>query len=103
MYSKSIESSVSRTKERKVTMNEVLFDYSALKGRIKEKYDTYESLVPHLSYGMSSLSSKLNNHARFSQTDMLDLADLLDIKDEEFSKYFFTVKVRKIEQDKQEA
>lgn len=79
-------------------MNEVTFDYSVLKGRIKEKYDKYENLVPHLSYGMSSLSSKLNNHARFSQHDMLELADLLDIEDSEFSRYFFTVEVRKTEQ-----
>lgn len=78
----------------------VIFDYSRLRGRIKEKFDSQEKLAKQLSYGLTSLNLKLNNHVNFSQVDMLELAAVLDIPDEEFSSYFFTVKVRKTEQEK---
>lgn len=76
----------------------VEFDHSALKGRIKEKYDTYDNIVPLLSYNTTSLSQKLNGRVSFSRKDMLELAKALDIPDSEFSRYFFKVKVRKSEQ-----
>lgn len=78
-------------------MKNLEFDYSKLKGRITEKFGSYKNLVPHLSYGESSLSAKLNNNSRFSQPDMLELANVLEIDDKSFAAYFFKLRVRKNE------
>ncbi|EKB54508.1 DUF739 family protein [Facklamia hominis] len=80
-----------------MSLMDVEFDHSALKGRIREMYGTYDNLIPKLSYGETSLSQKLNGKVNFSRKDMLELAKALNIPDTEFSRYFFIVKVRKNE------
>lgn len=73
----------------------IIFDYSKLKGRIKEKFDNQKAIADHLSYGYTSLSMKLNNQVSFSQEDIIELSKVLEIPDEKVSAYFFNVKVRK--------
>lgn len=74
---------------------EIIFDYSKLEGRIKEKFKSQQNLAEQLSYGKTSLNLKLNNKVSFSQKDILELATLLEIPDEEVSSYFFKQIVRK--------
>lgn len=67
----------------------LLFDYSKLKGRIKEIYGTqgYFARAMHLSE--QSVSDKLNNKAQFTQNEIILACDLLKIPYEEISIYFF--------------
>ncbi len=74
------------------------FDYSKLKGRIKEVYDKYENLVPKISMSEATLSRKLNGKSYFDSQEILELSEALGIPDEERDQYFFKVKVRKSEQ-----
>lgn len=74
------------------------FDYSKLKGRIKEVYDKYENLVPKISMSEATLSRKLNGKSYFDSQEILELSEALGIPDEERDLYFFKVKVRKNEQ-----
>lgn len=74
------------------------FDYSKLKGRIKEIYDKYENLIPQISMSEATLSRKLNGKSYFDSQEILELSEALEIPDEERDLYFFKVKVRKSEQ-----
>ncbi|API89007.1 hypothetical protein BKP56_06950 [Marinilactibacillus sp. 15R] len=73
----------------------ITFDYSKLEGRIKEKFDSQQNVSDQLSFSKTSLSMKLNNRVSFGQKDILELAKVLEIPDNEIAKYFFEVKVRK--------
>lgn len=83
-------------------MSEITFDYSKLEGRIKEKYDTQSRLACTLGMSKQALSARLNNRTPFTQTEIRNLTELLDIPDEEMKRYFFTVTVWKNEQKKEE-
>lgn len=83
-------------------MNRVEFDYSKLRGRIREKFGSYKKLAPHISFTTVSLSNKLNNKSYFDSPEILELAKALEIEDEELNAYFFNLIVRKDEQAKQE-
>lgn len=74
------------------------FDYSKLKGRIKEKYNTYENLVPLINMSEATLSRKLNGKSYFDSQEIIDLSNALEIPDSERDQYFFKVIVRKNEQ-----
>ena len=69
------------------------FDYSRLRGRIKEKCDTQDAFAEKLGIGRVSLSQRLNNLLDFSQDEMFKACDVLDINKAEIPSYFFTVKV----------
>lgn len=70
------------------------FDYSKLKGRIREIYGTYENLLPKLTMSEATLSRKLNGKSYFDNQEMLELSDALDIDKDEFEHYFFKMKER---------
>lgn len=74
------------------------FDYSKLRGRIREVYGKYENLIPKISMSEATLSRKLNGKSYFDSHEILELSDALEIPDEERDLYFFKVKVRKSEQ-----
>lgn len=71
----------------------VEFDYSKLKGKIKEVCGTQDNLASKLSIGRVSLSQRLNNQLVFSQDDILEICSVLNISDAEIPIYFFTEKV----------
>lgn len=75
------------------------FDYSKLKGRIKEKYNTYENLVPLINMSEATLSRKLNGKSYFDSQEIIDLSNALEIPDDQRDSYFFKVIVRKDEQN----
>lgn len=68
-----------------------MFDYSKLKGRIKEKYDTQDRFAKSLGIGRVSLSQRLNNNLDFSQKEILRASELLEIPTEEIPVYFFQI------------
>lgn len=74
------------------------FDYSKLRGRIREKFGTYERIDPYLSFTTITLSRKLNNKGYFGSDEIIELSKALEIEEEEMNEYFFNLIVRKDEQ-----
>lgn len=79
-------------------MEKIIFDYSKLRGRIKEYYENETKFSKIISSSPASLSAKLNNKTYFKPTDIVKILDVLEIPDEEVKLYFFNQKVRKTEQ-----
>ncbi len=69
------------------------YDYSKLRGRIKEKCGTQDAFSEKLGIGRVSLSQRLNNQLEFSQDEMLKACSILEISMEDIPRYFFTLKV----------
>ncbi len=74
------------------------FNYSKLRGRIKEVFSTQDNFAKALGIGRVSLSQRLNNLLDFSQEEIHKSCELLGITDEDISVYFFTLEVQKHEQ-----
>ena len=71
----------------------MLFDYSKLKGKIKEKGLTQEELANKIEIDKSTLSLKINNQSVFTQEEIFKIINILEISPEEIEEYFFTIKV----------
>lgn len=65
------------------------FDYSKLLGRIKECGYTQETLSNKISCSEATLSLKLNGRSFFEQRLIIEVCDLLNIREEEIGAYFF--------------
>lgn len=87
----------SETRTRKVV--KMAFDYSKLRGKIKEVFGTQDNFAKALGMGRVSLSQRLNNYSDFSQKEINKAYKLLNLSIEEIPKYFFTAKAQKHEQD----
>lgn len=70
------------------------FDYSKLKGRITEMYDSQTGFAKVMQVSDNHLSSCLCNKTRFSTKAMDRMIELLCIPEEEIGEYFFKLKVR---------
>lgn len=68
------------------------FDYSKLRGRIVEKYGTIGNFCDEFGITQTAMSDKLNNRARFKQTDIMRIVSMLDIDFAKIPEYFFTEK-----------
>lgn len=69
------------------------FDYSKLRGKIKEKYATQNAFAKQLGISCVSLSAKLNNRVQFTQLEMEKCCELLGIS-REFIPIFFYSEVK---------
>lgn len=71
------------------------FDFSKLRGRIKEKLNNEAKFAEKLSISPASLSSKFNNRSDFSASEISRATDedVLDISINEIGEYFFTKKL----------
>lgn len=78
----------------------VEFDYSKLRGKIKEICKTQDVYASKLGIGRVSLSQRLNNILDFSQNEIRLSCDILDIGTDEIPVYFFSLKVQKNEPHK---
>lgn len=67
-----------------------MFDYSKLKGKIKEKGFTQEDIAHHINKDKSTISLKLNNQSLFVQDEISEIVKLLEIPGKEIKEYFFT-------------
>lgn len=72
----------------------VEFDYSALRGKIVEKFGSQKEFAVALGLSERTLSMKLNNKVYFTQDEMTKTAKLLDVKIGRLKEYFFTPKVQ---------
>lgn len=70
-------------------MERTIFDYSKLKGKIKEIYGTQSSFSSKLGLSTVSLSAKLNNDMDFRQEEIQKCVQLLGIQNNEIHSYFF--------------
>lgn len=65
------------------------YDYSKLKGRIIEKYDTYKAFADALGISPQYLSAKLNGSIDITKSDIEEWSRLLSIPMSEVGIYFF--------------
>lgn len=72
----------------------VFFDYSKLKGRIVEKFGTQDKFASKIKLTSKTISNKLNNKTAFSDKEIMQWCEVLDISNDEINKYFFTPKVQ---------
>lgn len=73
------------------------FDYSKLRGKIREIFKTQSAFAEAMGMSSTSLSAKLNNNVEFSQKEIDRAVDLLKIEKEDIPAYFFTLEVQEAE------
>jgi len=66
------------------------FDYSKLRGKIREIFKTQSAFAKAMGISSTSLSAKLNNNVEFSQKEIDKAVKLLKIEKEDIPAYFFT-------------
>ena len=71
----------------------IIFDFSKLRGRIKEIFGTQTVFASQMPINEATLSNKLNNNVEFSSKEIIRICVLLNISFEQIPKYFFTLKV----------
>ena len=76
---------------------EVQYDYSKLRGRIREVLGTEGLFAEKLSRSQNFLTKVFNGESFFSQKDIETGTDVLNIPVQEIGTYFFTKKVHKNE------
>ena len=69
-----------------------MFDYSKLRGRIREILGTQSMFAKLLGISEATLSKKLNNETDFTQSEMNKSCELLKFESSEIPAYFFTIK-----------
>lgn len=73
------------------------FDYSKLRGKIREVFKTQSAFAKAMGISTTSLSVKLNNNVEFSQKEIEKAVELLKIDKEDIPVYFFTLEVQEPE------
>jgi hypothetical protein len=71
------------------------FDFSALRGRIVEKYGTFAAFADAIGMSRASLSQRIMNDVAFKPDEVILICSpkVLDIAPEEIGKFFYTPKV----------
>jgi len=69
------------------------FDYSKLRGRIREVFNTQENFAKNIEISTVSLSAKLNGKVQFTQVEIAKSIKMLEIGNSEISDYFFKQKL----------
>ncbi len=70
------------------------FDYSKLRGKIREVFGTQSKFAKAMGLSSVTLSAKLNNTVAFTQSEINRACELLQIPLEFIPIYFFTEKVK---------
>lgn len=71
----------------------MIFDLNKLKGLMREKGLTQEDIAKELNIAPSTFNLKVNGNAYFSQDEIFAISNILNISDNEYKEYFFTLKV----------
>ncbi len=66
------------------------YDYSKLRGRIKEKFGTQSVFAKEIGLSNVSVSNKLNNNVDWGQEEIEKIMHALDIAYTDIHSYFFT-------------
>lgn len=75
----------------------LVYDYSKLNGRIKEKFGTQSAFALAVGLSERSLSLKLSSARGWKQEQIMRAIDTLGLKQKDIQPYFFTVKVQRCE------
>lgn len=73
------------------------FDYSLLRGKIREKIGTEGNFARLLGITPPALCSRLNNKTDFTSAEIVRAQKILLFTKAEIGEYFFTLKVQKSE------
>jgi hypothetical protein len=73
------------------------YDYSKLKGRIKEIYNTQEAFALAVGLSDRSLSLKLSSARGWKQDQIMKAINVLGLTEDDIQAYFFTIKVQSCE------
>lgn len=65
------------------------YNYSKLRGRIKEVCGTQAALAKHIGLSACSVSKKLNNEIEFTQDEIRDICLTLQLDFSQIPDYFF--------------
>lgn len=68
-----------------------MFNFSKLRGRIVEKYETIEKFAVAMKITATTLGRKLSGKSSFTQDEIVNACRLLDIPFIEIPAYFFTL------------
>ena len=79
----------------------VEYDYSKLRGLIREKMKTEGAFAQALGRSHNFVSLVFNGETFFTHGDIVKACELLDIAPEDIGLYFFTPKVHDAELDKE--
>lgn len=75
--------------ERSETMGVIIYDYSKLLGRIKEKGFTQVGLAVELGVSETTLNLSLGNKRAFKQDEIIKICSILKIPFKNINDYFF--------------
>ena len=78
----------------------IIFNYSKVKGLIKEKYETQERFAKAVNMSRTAISQRLNNIIDFSDKEIVKWCIALGIEFKNIPIYFFAAEVQKHEQNK---
>ena len=70
-------------------MEQMIFNYNKLRGRIVEKYGTIQAFADAIGVSGTSISKYLNNKIEWGQRTIDEACKALDIPREEIPIYFF--------------
>ena len=66
------------------------FDFQALKSKIEANYSNINSFAEKIPMSYVALNNKLDNKMEFTIKEIIKIVELLDIKPNEITYYFFT-------------
>jgi hypothetical protein len=75
----------------------IVYDYSRLKGRIREIFNTQEAFALAVGLSERSLSLKLSSARGWKQDQIMKAIEVLGLTEEDIQPYFFTIKVQRCE------
>lgn len=67
----------------------MIWDYSKLRGKIREIYVTDEAFADAMGKSRANISQKLNNHVPFTQREMYKACEVLRVDFTEIYSLFF--------------
>ena len=74
-------------------MEKPIFDYSKLRGRIREKCGTQKRFAAAMGMSPATVSLKLANKRYFNQSEIVRAVDVLGIEYGKSALYFFTQRI----------
>jgi len=79
-------------------MNSIIaYDYSKLRGRIREVFHTETRFARELGISKVSLSGKLNGRQNFTLNEISKMSQIFNLKEKEMFEYFFHLKTNRKE------
>ncbi len=74
--------------------HELAYDYSKLRGRIKEVFGTQEAFAQAIGLTERSVSLKITSKRSWKQDEIISSINVLNLTTDDIKPYFFVVKVQ---------